>query len=100
MYFSLRPWLADLRAFGAGLGLTFQIADDLLDLVSTAETLGKTPGKDLRAGKTTYPAMFGEAATREMGEAALARARAHLEQSGVHAETLYALAYLALHRSR
>lgn len=51
--------------YAAQLGLLFQITDDLLDLTATAETLGKTPGKDLRSEKATYPALYGVEATRE-----------------------------------
>jgi geranylgeranyl pyrophosphate synthase len=47
------------------LGLLFQITDDLLDLTASAEDLGKTPGKDARAKKATYPALYGIEATRQ-----------------------------------
>lgn len=47
------------RTFGERIGLAFQIADDLLDLRSTAEELGKTPGKDVQSGKATFPALLG-----------------------------------------
>ncbi|HST52614.1 MAG TPA: farnesyl diphosphate synthase [Pyrinomonadaceae bacterium] len=62
--------------FAVELGLLFQITDDLLDVTASAETLGKTPGKDARARKATYPALYGlEAArvrAREVYEAACA----------------------------
>ena len=63
-----------LRAYGERIGLAFQIADDILDVTSTSEQLGKTPGKDLAASKATYPAVHGiaasEARARELvGEA-------------------------------
>ena len=45
--------------YAAELGLLFQIVDDLLDVSGTAEDLGKTPGKDARALKATYPALYG-----------------------------------------
>lgn len=50
--------------YAAQLGLLFQITDDLLDVTATAEALGKTPGKDLRSQKATYPAQYGIDATR------------------------------------
>lgn len=50
--------------YALALGMLFQITDDLLDVTSTAESLGKTPGKDARARKATYPAMLGIDATR------------------------------------
>lgn len=46
--------------FAQRIGLAFQITDDLLDLRSTAEVLGKTPGKDEKSGKATFPALLGE----------------------------------------
>jgi len=48
-----------LRNLGRSLGLLFQIADDILDVEGTAETLGKTPGKDARKRKLAYPVLFG-----------------------------------------
>ncbi len=47
------------------VGLLFQITDDLLDITSTAEAMGKTPGKDERSSKATYPALYGIEASRE-----------------------------------
>ena len=51
--------------FGAGLGLAFQIADDILDATATADDLGKSPGKDADAGKLTYVTLYGLDAARE-----------------------------------
>ena len=51
--------LGALRRYGDALGLAFQISDDILDVTATASDLGKTPGKDREAGKTTYPALLG-----------------------------------------
>jgi len=57
--------LVAITNYAAHLGLLFQITDDLLDITATAEALGKTPGKDMRSKKATYPALYGIAATRE-----------------------------------
>jgi len=51
---------------GQKLGLAFQIVDDLLDIGSTSEALGKTAGKDQLQEKATYPAFYGVDASREM----------------------------------
>ena len=45
-----------LRRYGRSVGVAFQIADDLLDIVATAS--GKTPGTDLREGVLTLPALY------------------------------------------
>lgn len=44
----------EMDLFGENLGLAFQICDDILDEVSSLEELGKTPGKDYIAKKSTY----------------------------------------------
>jgi farnesyl diphosphate synthase len=66
------------RAYGLALGHCFQAVDDILDVTGDAQTLGKTPGKDERAGKATLVKALGLEGAR--GEAkrlsALARARA------------------------
>ena len=48
-----------LEVYGRAAGLAFQIVDDLLDQEESAETLGKTAGKDVAQGKLTYPALHG-----------------------------------------
>ncbi len=58
--------LATLRAAGRRLGLAFQIVDDVLDATADRATLGKTPGKDAAAGKTTYVSIHGLDTARRM----------------------------------
>ena len=48
-----------LEKLGHGLGLMFQIADDILDVEGTDGSLGKTAGKDAASRKLTYPGLFG-----------------------------------------
>ncbi|ERN42793.1 geranylgeranyl pyrophosphate synthase [Rubidibacter lacunae KORDI 51-2] len=57
--------LACLTRYAQRVGLAFQIVDDILDITSTREELGKTAGKDLRADKATYPSLWGLEASRE-----------------------------------
>ncbi|HEX6190482.1 MAG TPA: farnesyl diphosphate synthase [Pyrinomonadaceae bacterium] len=56
--------VAAVTDYGRNLGLLFQITDDLLDVTASASAMGKTPGKDARASKATYPAVHGLDATR------------------------------------
>jgi geranylgeranyl diphosphate synthase type II len=58
--------LEQLIQYGLKIGLGFQVADDILDLSSTAEQLGKTIGKDNKQGKVTYPAVVGVAESRKI----------------------------------
>jgi geranylgeranyl pyrophosphate synthase len=61
--------LAAVTDYAAQLGLLFQITDDLLDVTATVETLGKTPGKDLRSKKATYPGLYGvEVSRKHLGD--------------------------------
>jgi geranylgeranyl diphosphate synthase, type II len=47
------------RRYGDGIGLAFQVVDDILDETATAEQLGKSPGKDSAVSKLTYPRLMG-----------------------------------------
>jgi geranylgeranyl pyrophosphate synthase len=58
--------LAALRRTGEHLGLCFQIVDDVLDATADQATLGKTPGKDARAGKATYVSLHGLETARKL----------------------------------
>jgi geranylgeranyl diphosphate synthase type II len=53
-----------LAHFGSKVGLAFQIVDDILDVEGHAEALGKSAGKDEKAGKVTYPRIHGLEAAR------------------------------------
>ena len=57
-----------LAAYGGALGLAFQTHDDVLDRTATASDLGKTPGKDLHAGKATIPSLLGVEGARAEAE--------------------------------
>ena len=48
-----------LARYGSAVGLAFQIIDDVLDVTATSEALGKTAGRDVALGKSTYPALLG-----------------------------------------
>lgn len=72
--------VAALRTYGMQLGYAFQIADDLLDYLSDAGTLGKNIGDDLAEGKPTLPLIF--AAERASAEDRQSMRRA-IEQGGL-----------------
>ena len=66
--FSVGGKIGILHVVGTRLGMAFQIMDDLLDATSDAATLGKTPGKDARAGKATFVSLHGLAGSRRIAE--------------------------------
>jgi geranylgeranyl diphosphate synthase, type II len=66
--------LRALESYGDSVGLAFQIVDDLLDVEETAETLGKTAGKDAEQGKLTYPAVWGAERARQEVDSLLSAA--------------------------
>lgn len=79
--------LSSLKRFGQTLGLSFQIADDLLDVTGSAETLGKTPGKDEKSGKLTWVSVYGVAGARSKLAELEEEGRAIIAGAGLSNET-------------
>ena len=63
-----------LRRAGRHLGLAFQIVDDVLDATADTAVLGKTAGKDARAGKATYVSIHGLDTARRLAAEETGRA--------------------------
>ena len=57
-----------LSEYGLKIGLGFQIADDILDISSSSEQLGKTAGKDVKSAKCTYPAVVGMEKSKKLAQ--------------------------------
>jgi geranylgeranyl diphosphate synthase type II len=90
--------LAALTEYGKKIGLAFQIADDILDIESTREVLGKDIGSDQERNKMTYPALFGiENSRRKAGEL-VQGALADLERFDERAWPLRAIATFIVER--
>ena len=92
--------LERLGAYGSDLGLAFQIVDDILDIEGTSQDLGKSAGKDVAAGKATFPAAIGLARSRALAEELSARAVETVRGIGPSAAPLAALAEYAVRRRR
>ena len=92
--------VAHLRAFGLGIGLAFQIVDDILDVTQTSEQLGKTAGKDTASEKATYPALFGIEASTKKADSLVNDAFAELKGFGERSETLKELARFLVERKK
>ncbi len=84
--------LEALTAYGEKIGLAFQVKDDLLDLPGEAADLGKTPGKDEKHHKATYPAVLGVERSRDFLKQLLEEAQKALKIFGTEADPLRAIA--------
>ena len=88
-----------LGDFGSRIGLAFQIVDDILDVVSSSEDLGKTAGKDRLQDKATYPALHGIEGSRRRARECLNDALRAVELFDESAEPLRSIARLIVERS-
>jgi geranylgeranyl pyrophosphate synthase len=89
-----------LGEYGRAVGLAFQIADDVLDATANAETLGKTPGKDLAQGKLTYVSVYGLDQARREAQRWHSEALTTLAALGRDVTLLTDLADFIVHRDR
>ena len=88
-----------VEEYGTHVGLAFQIVDDILDVEGDAKDLGKTAGKDARAGKPTYPSTYGLEASRRLAAERYDAARAALESAGLHGSRLADIAAWVIKRT-
>ncbi|MBV8780721.1 MAG: polyprenyl synthetase family protein [Phycisphaerae bacterium] len=84
--------------FGRHLGLAFQIVDDVLDVTSTPQQMGKATNKDAGKGKNTYPTLLGLEESREEAKRQLAAALKALKALGDGAGNLEMLARFVVER--
>jgi geranylgeranyl diphosphate synthase type II len=92
--------LTALGTYARGIGLAFQIIDDILDVTASSEVLGKTAGKDLTADKTTYPKLLCLDESRRRADALVAEAKTALTPWSDRAAPLLALADYIIGRDR
>ena len=90
--------LQAITDYAVHLGLLFQITDDLLDVTATAEDLGKTPGKDARARKATYPSLYGMEASHAQLEVVYRATETALEHIQGSTDLLRSIAEFILQR--
>ena len=89
-----------LQAYGAALGLAFQVVDDILDVTADSATLGKTAGKDAAQDKPTYVSLLGLDRSLAYAQELLAQAVTALDASELpNTQALRALADMVVNRS-
>lgn len=89
-----------IKGYGKNIGLTFQITDDVLDIVGDEKDLGKTVGKDKIAKKFTFPTLYGVDGSVRIAQEKTQEAIAALEIFGEKADPLRELAEFVLQRKK
>jgi geranylgeranyl diphosphate synthase type II len=92
------PAYPALQAFGAEIGLAFQIQDDILDVTGETSVIGKKKGADAALGKPTYPSVFGLSAARDLAVQHRDQALTAIEGLGPAALPLRQLAHFVVDR--
>ena len=80
--------LGCLERYGETVGLAFQLADDLLDVTSDAQTMGKAVGKDADRGKGTLVGIHGVEKVQDLLKQTIVQADEHLSGFGPEADIL------------
>jgi geranylgeranyl diphosphate synthase, type II len=92
--------LQRITTYGERIGLAFQIADDLLDVLGSQAELGKTIGKDEQQHKATYPALHGIEASQRIASRLVEEACDTLEPYGSRAQVLQGIAHYIVGRKQ
>jgi len=88
-----------LDRYSLCVGLSFQIVDDILDVIGDTETLGKPQGSDMAQAKPTYPAVLGIEASKQRALEQHHQALAHIAPMGTRAQTLRDLSAYIIERN-
>jgi len=91
--------LTNLENYANKLGLAFQVIDDVLDVESSTELLGKETGADIGLGKSTYPEIIGLAESKALAQTLHQEAIASIATIGDNSQHLIDLANFLVDRS-
>ena len=89
-----------IKEYGRGIGLAFQISDDILDVEGDSEQIGKGVGGDARKKKVTYPSVHGLVRSKEIQKQSIDRAIHSLKAFDHKADPLRAIAAYIIERKR
>lgn len=90
--------LAALSAYGRGIGLAFQITDDILDIEGDKEILGKDTGSDKAHSKVTFPALLGLDGSRKRARESIEEALSNIAHFDDKADPLRMIARFIIER--
>ena len=88
-----------LYTYSRGIGIAFQITDDILDVIGDQKLMGKTLGKDKQQGKITFVSIYGLEQSKRKAADLINQAQAALDIFGKQADTLKDLAQFILDRN-
>jgi geranylgeranyl pyrophosphate synthase len=88
-----------LKTYGLRIGLAFQIMDDVLDLTSSTDRMGKTIGRDVELGKSTYPGLLGVSDATSGAESLVRKACDTLRDHGLLTSDLEEIASFIVSRN-
>lgn len=88
-----------LAHFADLIGLAYQVRDDIIDIISTEEELGKPSGSDVLANKSTYPSLLGLAGAQKKADDLFAQALQALDTLPYNTQNLKDFANFIVHRS-
>lgn len=93
------PYLPQLSAYAAAIGLAFQVHDDILDIIGDTKTLGKPQGSDLSANKNTYPALLGLEGAKQKAQQLVEQAIQNLDGIPYNTQLLEQFAHYTIDRN-
>ena len=89
-----------LTQFAVAIGLAFQVQDDILDIISDTETLGKPQGSDQALNKSTYPALLGLQGAQQKAQSLYQEALHALSQLPYNTQLLESFAHYIIKRDK
>lgn len=92
--------IADLQSYGDHIGMAFQIADDILNVIGTQDTLGKPVGNDAANDKATFPKLYGMAQARKRACDEVDAAIRAVQSFDKSADPLRAIAHFIVEREQ
>ncbi|MGF1752864.1 (2E,6E)-farnesyl diphosphate synthase [Vibrio makurazakiensis] len=90
--------LPQLDTFADAIGLAFQVQDDILDIISDTETLGKPQGSDQELNKSTYPSLLGLEGAQQKAQTLLKEALQALDTIPYNTQLLEEFARYVIER--
>lgn len=88
------------QTIGRLIGLSFQIQDDVLDVTSTSEELGKNAGSDVKQHKATYVTLLGIKEANHKVDVLFQEAQSCLNQMNIHKEWIEEIFTTLIHRKK